>query len=81
MRVFFCRNVRAADVNVMYQVGLLMYPVLCTMLLRVFDCRSIEGVDGTWLRADRAIKCQSDQYQNYRVSGIIFSSRASGVRR
>ena len=50
-----------------YQVGLLMYPVVCTMILRVFDCRKIEGVDGSWLRADRGIDCQSDMHQNYRV--------------
>lgn len=56
------------SVRTMFQACLLMYPVVCTMLLRVFDCRVIEGVDGRWLRADRGIDCQSDMHRNYRVS-------------
>ena len=66
--------------RLMCQVGLLMYPVVCTMLLRVFDCRTIEGVEGSWLRADRAIKCQSDQHHNYQVSANLFRATPPFLR-
>lgn len=54
------------------QVCLLLYPVVCTMLLRVFDCREGNEDDdgkGIWLRADTTVECSSGQHKSYEVNG------------
>lgn len=53
------------------QACLLMHPVVCTMLLRVFDCRNVEEDDGLWLRADLSIECFSVHHQGYRVNPVM----------
>ncbi|CAM9707901.1 unnamed protein product, partial [Scytosiphon promiscuus] len=54
-------------------VCLLLYPVLCTTLLRVWDCwRSDDGVGGRWLRADTSVECSSDEHNTYQMIAACF---------
>ena len=36
----------------------IMYPMLCTNLLAVFQCREIDGLE--WLEADLTIQCYTE---------------------
>lgn len=45
-----------------------MYPMVCTTLLRVFDCSQADGTEGRWLRADTNVECSSGQHDSYKVN-------------
>eukprot|EP00752_Nemacystus_decipiens_P017723 g15891.t1 len=53
-------------------VCLLLYPVLCTTLLRVLDCWEVEGTGSSWLRADTSVECSSGQHQTYQMIAAGF---------
>lgn len=44
-----------------------MHPTMCTTLLRVFDCKNVDGMEGSSLRADSSIECLSREHKTYQV--------------
>jgi len=48
----------------------IMYPMLCTNLLAVFQCREIDGLE--WLEADLTIQCYTESWTNEAILTLVF---------
>lgn len=48
----------------------LLYPILCTQLLGVFDCREIDG--NYWLKKDLTIECYTDEWTSEAIMSAVF---------
>jgi len=48
----------------------LLYPILCTQLLGVFDCREIDG--HYWLKKDLTIECYTDEWTSEAIMSAVF---------
>ena len=59
-----------------YQILLLgvlfLYPGLATKIFNVYNCKTINGIDGHVLAADFAIKCYEEKHSIYLIVAVAF---------
>ena len=51
---------------------LLLYPGLATKIFNVYNCKTINGIDGHVLAADFAIKCYEEKHSIYLIVAVAF---------